>query len=117
MFSLILRSYMDMFFFFLWIRRPPRSTRTDTRLPDTTLCRSLRACAVRRGVVDQQPAGQQVVTGEDQSGPVVMEDHLPGMMSRRGHHAYFPVAQVHAAGARPCIEAEDRKSTRLNSSH
>src|SRR3546814_9915567 len=67
---------------------------------------ALRACAVRRGVVDQQPAGQQVVTGEDQSGPVVMEYHLPGMMSRRGHHAYFPVAQVHAAGARPCIEAE-----------
>src|SRR3546814_10590700 len=71
------------------------------------VCSSDLACAVRRGVVDQQPAGQQVVTGKDQSGPVVMEDHLPGMMSRRGHHAYFPVAQVHAAGARPCIEAEE----------
>src|SRR3546814_18104324 len=31
-------------FFFLMIRRPPRSTRTDTLLPYTTLCRS----AVRR---------------------------------------------------------------------
>src|SRR3546814_2797479 len=27
--------------FFLMIRRPPRSTRTDTLFPDTTLCRSL----------------------------------------------------------------------------
>src|SRR3546814_15585579 len=26
--------------FFLWIRRPPRSTRTDTRCPYTTLFRS-----------------------------------------------------------------------------
>src|SRR3546814_12811830 len=29
-----------MFFFFLMIRRPPRSTRTDTRFPYTTLFRS-----------------------------------------------------------------------------
>src|SRR3546814_5306255 len=37
-----------MFFFFLIIRRPPRSTRTDTLLPYTTLFRSdeqeLRQC-------------------------------------------------------------------------
>src|SRR3546814_6702583 len=30
-----------MFFFFLMIRRPPRSTRTDTLFPSTTLFRSL----------------------------------------------------------------------------
>src|SRR3546814_17729217 len=30
------------FFFFLMIRRPPRSTRTDTLFPYTTLFRSLR---------------------------------------------------------------------------
>src|SRR3546814_7458541 len=30
-----------MFFFFLMKRRPPRSTRTDTLFPDTTLFRSL----------------------------------------------------------------------------
>src|SRR3546814_13719472 len=29
-----------MCFFFVMIRRPPRSTRTDTLFPDTTLCRS-----------------------------------------------------------------------------
>src|SRR3546814_11421567 len=31
---------MDCLFFFLWIRRPPRSTRTDTLFPYTTLFRS-----------------------------------------------------------------------------
>src|SRR3546814_7644905 len=31
---------MCMFFFFLMIRRPPRSTRTDTLFPYTTLFRS-----------------------------------------------------------------------------
>src|SRR3546814_14239528 len=33
-------------FFFLMIRRPPRSTRTDTRFPYTTLFRSHDACGV-----------------------------------------------------------------------
>src|SRR3546814_12455818 len=32
--------YIDTFFFFLMIRRPPRSTRTDTLFPYTTLFRS-----------------------------------------------------------------------------
>src|SRR3546814_3122766 len=32
---------MYAFFFFLMIRRPPRSTRTDTLFPYTTLCRSV----------------------------------------------------------------------------
>src|SRR3546814_2050553 len=34
-----------MLFFFLMIRRPPRSTRTDTLFPYTTLFRSARAQA------------------------------------------------------------------------
>src|SRR3546814_2167448 len=34
--------YINRWFFFLMIRRPPRSTRTDTRFPYTTLFRSLR---------------------------------------------------------------------------
>src|SRR3546814_6733552 len=36
----------SLLFFFLMIRRPPRSTRTDTLFPYTTLFRSCR-CAVR----------------------------------------------------------------------
>src|SRR3546814_18471081 len=39
-------SVLSVFFvFFLMIRRPPRSTRTDTLLPYTTLFRSLRGKA------------------------------------------------------------------------
>src|SRR3546814_19027515 len=37
-----------MLFFFLMIRRPPRSTRTDTLFPYTTLFRSCFACEPRR---------------------------------------------------------------------
>src|SRR3546814_9157103 len=36
------------FFFFLMIRRPPRSTRTDTLFPYTTLFRSHHRFAIRR---------------------------------------------------------------------
>src|SRR3546814_18336911 len=57
-------------FFFLMIRRPPRSTRTDTRFPYTTLFRSLvvirRADAVAEGLLDigQPAAPQPVVVGQ-----------------------------------------------------
>src|SRR3546814_9037453 len=40
-------------FFFLMIRRPPRSTRTDTLFPYTTLFRSAAACLqAAGGVID-----------------------------------------------------------------
>src|SRR3546814_20134665 len=39
--------FLFMRFFFLMIRRPPRSTRTDTLFPDTTLFRSTKALIVR----------------------------------------------------------------------
>src|SRR3546814_11351213 len=37
-------------FFFLMIRRPPRSTRTDTLFPYTTLFRSIASAAMDTGV-------------------------------------------------------------------
>src|SRR3546814_12037360 len=56
---------MSLVFYFLIIRRPPRSTRTDTLFPYTTLCRSVRAGdevdadeAVRRGAADEEPDRQ-----------------------------------------------------------
>src|SRR3546814_13165223 len=39
----------DSFFFFLMIRRPPRSTRTDTLFPYTTLFRSLQSSFGKKG--------------------------------------------------------------------
>src|SRR3546814_20567122 len=54
-------------FFFLMIRRPPRSTRTDTLFPYTTLFRSQRPCPTRyrrtlpsgRSTRHIMPAGNQ----------------------------------------------------------
>src|SRR3546814_13470875 len=56
-------------FFFLMIRRPPRSTRTDTLFPYTTLFRSPRHLQAEHGLaldVDRVVAGLGlVVLGED----------------------------------------------------
>src|SRR3546814_11820816 len=41
MYSCFDDTYTYVFFFFLMIRRPPRSTRTDTLFPYTTLFRSV----------------------------------------------------------------------------
>src|SRR3546814_1137193 len=42
-----------MYFFFLMIRRPPRSTRTDTLFPYTTLFRSLRLACMHEVKIEQ----------------------------------------------------------------
>src|SRR3546814_13924947 len=44
----ICRSSIEWIFFFLMIRRPPKSTRTDTLFPYTTLFRSVRAIGAPR---------------------------------------------------------------------
>src|SRR3546814_11586505 len=86
------QSVYHMFLFFLMIRRPPRSTRTDTLFPYTTLFRSTLA---RYGLdYDSLKAVNSrlvycSITGFGQDGP-------------------------YAALPKPVI---DRKSTRLNSSH
>src|SRR3546814_1980181 len=48
---------MSSFFFFVMIRRPPRSTRTDTLFPYTTLFRSPRP---RRPVVHRRDAADNL---------------------------------------------------------
>src|SRR3546814_16252997 len=59
-----------MLFFFLMIRRPPRSTRTDTLFPYTTLFRSLlerhdEAVAKELLVDDRSPLALEVTLGDD----------------------------------------------------
>src|SRR3546814_2851257 len=56
-YSQILRSRILPVFFFLMIRRPPRSTRTDTLFPYTTLFRSHGANALSGGAGDDIIAG------------------------------------------------------------
>src|SRR3546814_19536198 len=85
-------------FFFLMIRRPPRSTRTDTLFPYTTLFRS-----------------------------VSRKDMLNGVAVRAASVVYEWVSSVTALRSRGAVsvieigarvrEFSDRKSTRLNSSH
>src|SRR3546814_1149486 len=57
----MLYSYFSLCFFFLMIRRPPRSTRTDTLFPYTTLFRS----HARRAVHDNRnPANPVTMMAE-----------------------------------------------------
>src|SRR5688572_32345899 len=83
------------------IRRPPRST----LFPYTTLFRSVRARVPSQGHrAGFGPAGRQVAEAEHRFLDQVAEHH----------------AQGHAAAGRRRLEGsarQDRKSTRLNSSH
>src|SRR3546814_11426459 len=94
---------LAVFSFFLMIRRPPISTRTDTLVPYTALCRSL----ARRGehlalhVVDGVLAAQH--EDDEQLGEAAAE--------RRDAVAH------RAEPRRQAGRRQDRKSTRLNSSH
>src|SRR3546814_12185432 len=88
-------------FFFLMIRRPPRSTRTDTLFPYTTLFRSTETANTVAGRSDAEcrlnglpaPAGDRL---KHQPEPGEAICTIAGVLDRR---------------------SLDRKSTRLNSSH
>src|SRR3712207_8863466 len=84
---------MLSFFFFLMIRRPPRST----LFPYTTLFRSIK-------------------TFEDSVRYTMDISSIP--VARQWSHLPIIVDPSHAAGKRDWVGAlADRKSTRLNSSH
>src|SRR3546814_16316982 len=77
-----------IYIFFLMIRRPPRSTRTDTLFPYTTLFRS--GDVVRDALVE------------------MVADH---------QHVEMLVDRIHGIRHGRVGGRRDRKSTRLNSSH
>src|SRR3546814_8288126 len=131
-------SYDVLFFFFLMIRRPPRSTRTDTLFPYTTLFRSLAVAEIMRraGV----PAGVVNVVNSSDPGPLcsgILHDPRVRKLSFTGSTEVGRILLRQAAdqvisssmelgGNAPFLvlddadidEAlEDRESTRLNSSH
>src|SRR3546814_12722559 len=100
------------------IRQPPRSTRTDTLFPYTTLVRStnkrrllfarVRAIAQRRRLV-------LLLAGPEEIALAWKADGFHGRSSRKCRHARL----IHTAPAHdvPELRKADRKSTRLNSSH
>src|SRR3546814_2309644 len=113
------------------IRRPPRSTRTDTPFPYTTLFRSLRTPHRARPRPSPSPPasfGQLRSAILDQLGAAILvldahragagiEDHLEagadiGLVLRPTHQ--FEIGLV---GDSVRLFIGDRKSTRLNSSH
>src|SRR3546814_12615866 len=97
-------------FFFLMIRRPPRSTRTDTLFPYTTLFRSGQCAGADLAQVLKFDAGRDefIARGRviQQSQPRTRRALRAATFAKRGERvAYLQ------------IDAVDRKSTRLNSSH
>src|SRR3546814_20757944 len=99
------------------IRRPPRSTRTDTLFPYTTLFRSI----VGIGLTELA-AQEELLRGDD----ALVDEEIADNAER--HHQRMPVHQEDAGVNQHVAEVErvpadakdasgDRKSTRLNSSH
>src|SRR3546814_13398180 len=105
--------YLFDFFFFLMLRRPPRSTRTDTLFPYTTLFRSAGPFDRRQRHLRRDAAtAPGTAAGAGVHGvPRGEVRRKPALGARSGKIAGFPSS---AAVRRP---RRDRKSTRLNSSH
>src|SRR3546814_7959685 len=109
------------------IRRPPRSTRTDTLFPYTTLVRSnIRGCLTHEGGKGGGRRTPALQTG-DRAGVVAAHPHARCQISGKTKEPAVPVG---AGGARLAGQRSadlrraagaglprDRKSTRLNSSH
>src|SRR3546814_12793381 len=89
-------------FFLLMIRRPPRSTRTDTLFPYTTLFRShqLYIREARRMI------GEFVTTENE----LLKRSPVPEPVGMGSYN-------IDSHNVQRYIKPEDRKSTRLNSSH
>src|SRR3546814_20764462 len=93
-----------MFVFCLMIRRPPRSTRTDTLFPYTTLFRSKIAAVDLFGMQLPQrllAEDRQRCGGREHQAEPRRQDQAAADQRRHQQNA----------------ESADRKSTRLNSSH
>src|SRR3546814_9642990 len=129
---------MSHMFFFLMIRRPPRSTRTDTLFPYTTLFRSstrtrttfeLAATRLSADVLNLQVAASSTSKGETlfdtlktleamQADMFVVRHQASGAAHFFAEHAAPGVAILNAGAGRHAHPTQgDRKSTRLNSSH
>src|SRR3546814_4925495 len=108
--------------FFLMIRRPPRSTRTDTLFPYTTLFRSLAAQSYNStGTLNGRPAAVIGVFQAPGANAVATAEGVRATLEElsRGfpEGVRYEVAYDTTVFVTESIEQVDRKSTRLNSSH
>src|SRR3546814_20526634 len=98
------------------LRRPPRSTRTDTLFPYTTLFRSMSHQATLGGVCYWcLEAFYQRIKGVDKVTSGYSGGHLDHPTSEQVYAGDTGHAEVVRLELNP--EIIDRKSTRLNSSH
>src|SRR3546814_1983516 len=115
---------LHLFVFFLMIRRPPRSTRTDTLFPYTTLFRSVLdpyvltcewvgpTCDIADGINARSTGPKKCIHSN------TAFDDEAGLLRKRQCWS-----NADADDHKICVdlfaacENEDRKSTRLNSSH
>src|SRR3546814_14060447 len=97
------------------IRRPPRSTRTDTLFPYTTLFRSifiLRINLDAKHLLNFNPDFQRVNRVEPK--PVPKQRFIKtDLVSRH----VFKIQSLNNETSNTIFKSGDRKSTRLNSSH
>src|SRR3546814_18694683 len=102
--------------FFLLRRRPPISTRTATLFPSTTLCRSRGVVVVpeRNQLAQAQGAGERGGLVRDALHHAAVAHEHPGAVVDHGEFGAVEALREQLLGQR---EAQDRKSTRLNSSH
>src|SRR3546814_10090931 len=94
------------------IRRPPRSTRTDTLFPYTTLFRSHEVLGTAQRHVGPKVAFIRL--GFLRS-TCRQRQQQPGQAEALGHG--LTPASVRSLSISALVDARDRKSTRLNSSH
>src|SRR3546814_20547416 len=125
--SLLLVLYF--FIFCLMIRRPPRSTRTDTLFPYTTLFRSPATFRMRlilsvKSAADEPNLSKQAGDYGPVSPPAVIvrlrvQSALAGALEKSVQPADRPTRyRMDASYCAPQqSQVKDRKSTRLNSSH
>src|SRR3546814_11783857 len=114
------------------IRRPPRSTRTDTLFPYTTLFRSERDAAAaaplaagfrpRRRQLGRRMADIDPNSAKAKDIDVLMEQARKAgdLLKALSHESRLLILCILAEGEKSVSELEellDRKSTRLNSSH
>src|SRR3546814_16889336 len=105
-----------MFLFYLMIRRPPRSTRTDTLFPYTTLFRSYRLADV---AIDHSQDVGPLPASSIATIIKVFEDAGARARASSIHvNAWFgDYDKATMAAELLADDLGDRKSTRLNSSH
>src|SRR3546814_15586486 len=109
-----------LFLFFLMIRRPPRSTRTDTLFPYTTLFRSVSAPPPGGGytVLQALAQAQRSLTRDlGFNSPDYLESLASLLKQVSGTRGASQVDPDFVPNSGAEILSADRKSTRLNSSH